>query len=56
MFKVNNRNTKIGSAICSKLTIKTSERRHWHSSICVVNLEQVNAGWIIAMHTPHSTF
>ena len=28
MFKVNNRNTRIRRKICSKLTIKTSERPH----------------------------
>ena len=29
MFKVNNRNTRARCEICSKLTIKISERRHW---------------------------
>ena len=29
MFKVNNRNTRTWCKICSKLTIKTPERRHW---------------------------
>ena len=28
MFKVNNRNTRARCEICSKLTIKTPERRH----------------------------
>ena len=28
MFKVNNRNTRTRSEICSKLTKKTPERRH----------------------------
>ena len=28
MFKVNSRNTKTRCEICSKLTIKTAERRH----------------------------
>ena len=28
MFKVNNRNTRTRCEICSKLTIKTPERRH----------------------------
>ena len=28
MFKVNDRNTKTRYGICSKLTIKTTERRH----------------------------
>ena len=35
MFKVNNRNTRTRCEICSKLTIKIPERRHW----------QVDAGW-----------
>ena len=34
MFKVNNRSTIKRWEICSNLTIKTLERRHWHSS-CV---------------------
>ena len=29
MFKVNNRNTRTRCEVCSKLTIKTPERRHW---------------------------
>ena len=29
MFKVNNRNTRTRREICSKLTIKTPEWRHW---------------------------
>ena len=29
MFQVNNRNTRTKREICSKLTIKTPERRHW---------------------------
>ena len=29
MFKVNNRNTRTKYEICSKLTIKTPEPRHW---------------------------
>ena len=60
MFKVNNRNTRTRYEICSKLTIKIPERRHWRrsivfivnfkhstlSSVCTVNFEQVNAGWV----------
>ena len=30
MFKVNNRNIRASCEICSKLTIKTPERRQWH--------------------------
>ena len=38
MFKVNNRNIRARCEICSKLTIKTPERRHlrlksWHFSL-----------------------
>ena len=33
MFKVNNRNTKRRREICSKLTIKTQERRHWLNNV-----------------------
>ena len=38
MLKVNNKKTKTRCEICSKLIIKTPERRHWH-------FEQLNAGW-----------
>ena len=37
MFKVNNRNTRKKCEICSKLTIKTPERRQL--------FEQVNVSW-----------
>ena len=61
MFKVNNRNTRIRYEICSKLTIKTPERRHWRhsgvfivnltyftpcSSVSIVNFERVTADWV----------
>ena len=64
MFKVNNRNTKTRSEICSKLTTKTPERRHWrrpgvfivnfeHIShlvlVSIVNFEQLNADWVHKM-------
>ena len=60
MLKVNNVNTKTICEICSKLTIKTPDRRHLcRSDIFMVNFEQishcfgvsivgferVNAGW-----------
>ena len=42
-LKVNNRNTRIRSEICSKLTIKTPERAPWRRSIIsVVNFEQIS--------------
>ena len=44
LLRVNNRNTKKRCEICSKLTIKTPERRQWHCSVVfIVNFE----------HTPH---
>ena len=56
LLKVKNWNTRTRYEICSKLTIKTPERRHWLycwlwtyftpcSSVSIVNFEQVNAGW-----------
>ena len=42
MFKVYNRNTRIRCEICSKLTIKTPERRYWRrSGIFTVNFEHI---------------
>ena len=38
MFKVNNINTRASCKICSKLTIKTPERRQ-ASSVSIVNYE-----------------
>ena len=60
MFKVNIRNSRTGYGLCSKLTIKTPERRKmvsiWclycycyftpFSSVSVVNFEQVNSDWV----------
>ena len=59
-FKVNSGNTRARCEICSKLTIKTLERRYCCCSgvfivsfehishlvlVSIVNFEQVNAGW-----------
>ena len=42
MFKINNRNTRTRCEICSKLTIKTSERRHCRrSGVFIVNFEHI---------------
>ena len=42
MFKVNNRNTRTRCEICSKLTLKKVERRHWRrSGVFIVNSEQI---------------
>ena len=39
LFKVNNRNTRKICKICSKLTIKTPERRQWRSSgVFIINI------------------
>ena len=43
LFQVNNANTKAMCEICSKLAIKTPERRHWRrSGAFIVNYEQIS--------------
>ena len=43
MFKVNNRNTRTRCEICSKLTIKTPQRRHMrHSGVFIVSFEHIS--------------
>ena len=43
LLKVNNRNTRTRCEICSKLTIKTPKRRHWHrSGVFIVNSEHIS--------------
>ena len=43
LFKVNNRNTRTLREICSKLKIKTPERRHWPcSGVFIVNFEHTS--------------
>ena len=42
IFKVNNRNTRKRCEMCSKLTIKTPEGRHWSpSGVFIVNFEHI---------------
>ena len=42
MFKVNNRNNRTRSEICSKLTIKTPERHYWRrSGVFIINFEHI---------------
>ena len=42
LFKVNNRNARKSCEICSKLTIKTPERRSWRrSGVFIVNFEHI---------------
>ena len=43
LLKVNNRNTRVRCGICSKLIIKTPERRHWYrSGVFIVNFEHIS--------------
>ena len=43
MFKVNNRNTRTRREICSKLTMKAPERRHWRRpGVFIVNFEHIS--------------
>ena len=43
LLKVNNRNTRTRCVICSKLTIKTPERRHKRrSGVFIVNFEHIS--------------
>ena len=43
MFKVNNRNTRTTCEVCSKLTIKTPERRHWRRyGVFIANFEDIS--------------
>ena len=45
LLKGYNRNTGRRCEICSKLTIKTPQKRHWRSSASIVTFEHVIAGW-----------
>ena len=43
MFKFNNRNIRKRCDICSKLIIKTPERRHWRrSGVFILNFEHIS--------------
>ena len=43
LLKVNNRNTRTRGEICTKLTIKSLERRQWcRSGIFLVNFEHIS--------------
>ena len=43
LLKVNNRNTRTRCEICSKLTTKTPERRHWcRSGVFIVNFKHIS--------------
>ena len=47
LFKVNNRNTRTGCKICSKLTIKIPKLGTYFTcfTFFIVNFEQLNANW-----------
>ena len=48
MFKVNNRNSKTGCEICSRLTIKTPERHHCGpSGVFIVNFDHVSHLFVV---------
>ena len=43
MFKVNNRNTRTRREICSELSMKAPERRHWRRpGVFIVNFEHIS--------------
>ena len=48
LLKVNNRNTTARCETCSKLTIKTPERRHWRrSGFFIVNFEHISQLFLV---------
>ena len=50
LFKVNNRNTRARCEICSKLTVKTPERRQWQwrrSGVFIVNFEHISQLFLV---------
>ena len=43
LLKANNRTNRTRREICSNLTIKITERRHWrHSGVFIVNVEYIS--------------
>ena len=62
LFKVNNRNTRKRCKICSKLTIKTPEKRRsgvFNAKFCsvsIVDFEQVNVTWVLSSSSAQQTF
>ena len=48
LLKVNNRNTRTKCEICSKLTIKTPERRHWCVSGDCSRVSMIKSEYVIA--------
>ena len=62
MFEVNIRNTRASREICSKLAIKTLERRQWrHSGVFIVNFNSehifhLNLFLLLALNIFHTFF
>ena len=49
LFKVNNKNIRESFETCSKLTVKTPERRQWcRSGVSIVHFEQGNVSREVA--------
>ena len=52
LVQSNSRNTRKKCEICSKLTIKTPERRHWHSSTVLIvcyNFEHISHLFLVLL-------
>ena len=49
MLKVSNRNSRKRCEICSKLTIKISERRQRRSGIFIVNFEHISHLFLVLL-------
>ena len=48
ILKLNNKSTRTRCEICSKLTIKTLERRRWRrSDVFIVNFEQISPSVVV---------
>ena len=50
LFKVNNRDTRKKCEICSKLTIKIMEQRHWlRSGVFIVDFEHTSHLFLVSL-------
>ena len=50
LFKFNNRDSRKRCEICSKLTIKTPERRQWRrSGVFIVNFEHISHSFLLSV-------
>ena len=55
LFKFNNRNSRTRYEICSKLTIKTPERRHWRCCL-YVNFKYIVLLLLVFLSLPFITY